>query len=675
METTHVPRAETLLSAIHSLTTIDAFPSSSAQELHPFAESHDTSNAVLPQLKNILSAASLISIALSTHSALPVSDSKLVSLMRQHASLAHELNTTEIKLASRIKNLRERRGVDYGEDMPSSKASLTEWFLARMECWGNSAGMQIFNEPETDGKLGIVLAGKILVLDIEFHVQKIDDKEMIKLISLKSSHASPLDAPATSASSLPTSGASLDTFLAATLREYLEHVQEDQANINPIHIAKLGRSLKAHMQYIMKLDNLAQREVEGGSRWFTEVDDLGSVANQVVPKEAETVAKGLATSHAPLDILLLRGHALPLPYLRTPSLSFLVYLSPLAYLTLLRSSHQVESSSINIPMTILRSYLSKDLSPKGSVVANLALGPSSQPSHFAEAHGRPTFPLLPPDSLEDTDFQSLDHILPVDNGPDAWVLDFGPEGVVLSQSRMWEIQLLLGLAPGVDTMQMMSFGYSGSWVDLLVQRPYQMPYERYTATYASPTNAHPPLHLRLTAPHEPGFILRKIRVQSMRDIWSICEIVKEQSWYNHLFDGCYWVPEGLSLGPDIHSDEINQDSIDMLLSGSTAPTRIPVNMAFESPLLPPLFETQLHRVHPSLAMVFPSKTPGAPLINASIAFDSSTSACVRVIVNGIAVPGFLEESIRRGGAMGLAGRLWTKSGQSSVGTAQYLSQN
>jgi hypothetical protein len=40
----------------------------------------------------------------------------------------------------------------------------------------------------------------------------------------------------------------------------------------------------------------------------------------------------------------------------------------------------------------------------------------------------------------------------------------------------------------------------------------------------SPTNAHPPLHLRLTAPHEPGFILRKLRVQSMRDIWSICEV-------------------------------------------------------------------------------------------------------------------------------------------------------
>lgn len=102
------------------------------------------------------------------------------------------------------------------------------------------------------------------------------------------------------------------------------------------------------------------------------------------------------------------------------------------------------------------------------MVANLSLAPSSQPSHFAQTQGRPTFPLLPPESLDDADFQSLDHILPVDNGPDAWVLNFGDDGVVLSQSRMWEIQLNLGLAPGVDDMQMMSFGYGGSWLDLLV---------------------------------------------------------------------------------------------------------------------------------------------------------------------------------------------------------------
>jgi len=203
----------------------------------------------------------------------------------------HSHLQAENQLGTRVKALRERLGVDYGEDMPTSMTALVEWFPTQIEAWGNSVGMQLFNEPETGGKLGVVLAGKILVLDIEFRVKGDKDTLTIELNTLKSSHASPLDAPATSASSLPTSGATLDTFLAATLREYLREVQKDQADLDSIHKAKLGGSMKRHLRYMMKLDTLAQREVEGGSRWFTEVDDLSSVANQVVPKEAETVAK------------------------------------------------------------------------------------------------------------------------------------------------------------------------------------------------------------------------------------------------------------------------------------------------------------------------------------------------------------------------------------------------
>jgi len=98
-----------------------------------------------------------------------------------------------------------------------------------------------------------------------------------------------------------------------------------------------------------------------------------------------------------------------------------------------------------------------------------------------------------------------------------------------------------------------------------------------------------------------------------------------------------------------------------MLNGTLTPRRIPVNMFFEA-ALPTLFEPQPHRAHPSLVMIFPSKTPGAPLINASIALDTSTATCMRVIVNGITVQG-LEESVRRGGGLGLAGRLWAKSGE------------
>lgn len=92
MESGPSSRPQTLLSAVHALTAPDAFPSSTAQALHPFEESDTTKNAALPKFKDILSATSLMSMALSSHLSLPITDPKLVSLMRQHAALAQELN-------------------------------------------------------------------------------------------------------------------------------------------------------------------------------------------------------------------------------------------------------------------------------------------------------------------------------------------------------------------------------------------------------------------------------------------------------------------------------------------------------------------------------------------------------------------------------------------------------
>ena len=167
------------------------------------------------------------------------------------------------------------------------------------------------------------------------------------------------------------------------------------------------------------------------------------------------------------------------------------------------------------------------------------------------------------------------------------------------------------------------------------------------------------------------------------------QIVKEQSWYNSLIDSCHWSPEDSEMPEEGPADEVSQEEVDALLSGTLcrpegssgpdgltptgtlSPTRIPVNMTFEAPIPLPLFEHQLHRTHPLLTMVFPSRTPGAPLINASIALDPLAVTSVRVVVNGVAVPGFLEESVRRGGGMGLAGRLWVKSGEAVVVSSQY----
>ena len=35
---------------------------------------------------------------------------------------------------------------------------------------------------------------------------------------------------------------------------------------------------------------------------------------------------------------------------------------------------------------------------------------------------------------------------------------------------------------------------------------------------------HPPLHLSLAAPDEPGFILEHVQVYNMKEVWSILEV-------------------------------------------------------------------------------------------------------------------------------------------------------
>lgn len=196
---------------------------------------------------------------------------------------------------------------------------------------------------------------------------------------------------------------------------------------------------------------------------------------------------------APLDIFLLRAHALPLPYLIIPSISFLTYLSPLAYLSLLREPKGQKTDDsfplLDLAVPQLRSYLAS--ANEGVTIATLSL------ENLSEAHlyppsmsmpnvtARPTFPLVPA-------FSELDHNFPQfgDNfgvtveshdsntfsGPYTWVLDFTEggkrPGVVTSQSRMKEIELVVNPLGGIDGLngvsEILSFG-TMSWIDLLVR--------------------------------------------------------------------------------------------------------------------------------------------------------------------------------------------------------------
>lgn len=215
-------------------------------------------------------------------------------------------------------------------------------------------------------------------------------------------------------------------------------------------------------------------------------------------------------TQVPLDIFLHRSHALPLPYLLTPSQSFLIYMSPLTYLTTLHSKPQSKESSDPFPFDIPLSHIRRTLSDKtdGATIATLLLVPSQGPRHSPisiSAFLRPMFPLAQPGGEVNYTFPQLD-----DNGMAMnldipgmlesvgqepqyeWVLDFTnnkkTKGVVMTQGRMREVELVVNPFSGVENS---GAGLGGigmppgqTWVDLLLNEEGKLS-EFYTTLYVS----------------------------------------------------------------------------------------------------------------------------------------------------------------------------------------------
>ena len=170
-----------------------------------------------------------------------------------------------------------------------------------------------------------------------------------------------------------------------------------------------------------------------------------------------------------------------------PSISFLVHISPAAYLDLTDKKQPTTQSTL--PLDIGLADLKKRLTGirKGVTIATLYLeersvsgmsqlypGSMSMPNVMP----RPTFPLFPSAAEFDHAFPQINHtgLTSTSNslGPYGWLLDFTDGGrrggVVMSQSRMKAIELMVNpLAMGNDLSGMGDSGVGGgSWVDLLV---------------------------------------------------------------------------------------------------------------------------------------------------------------------------------------------------------------
>ncbi|KAJ7209620.1 hypothetical protein GGX14DRAFT_452261 [Mycena pura] len=667
----------TLLSTVQSFKT-HAFPPNGNHAFSPPAE--ETCAA----LTSLIQTSEQLSTSLDSYQTMPLSNPKLVSLLRQQASISQSLHASNQNMQQTIDALRKRSGTNYGEDIPMDPQAIVGWCIERLQTWAKLAGLETYKE---DGReTGILLAGTVLVVEVELSVNHEDPlNPKLDVASVKTSYAIPnSDSGVTSNTD---GSSSLDAFLAGTIQKFCDELKNAEEVRDPLQVAKLGTSVLNQLRYLVMLDRLAAGKEDGGVRWFVDVDQLCSVLETLSRSEAEVVASSLAVDRAPLDIYLLRCHALPLPYLVSPSISFLVYVSPQVYLSTKKccsptTPPESKLPKLDIPFDQLRSYLSTK--QKGVTMAVLLLAPLSGSQLFPASMSmpslisRPTFSLVPSGS-------ELEHVFPqtvelaTDSQQHVWILDFthGGQfpGVVMSQSRLREIELVVNPLSGMDSLtpSMMSFG-TGSWVALLLNPLNPVSSERYTAIYRSPTGLHPPLQLRLTLPEEPGFLLGKVPVHSMKEVWGILEVVREQCWLNEILLGCHWTTEGLATDVnDLPADDSDatEDELHAILNGTMIPRKIPVNVSLPQrpdslfdPSLDPLTMSPVDR-RTRILMTCPERPPISGVVEITVAYDETRSRGLSVELNGAMgcdmKPDTLEEIARRGGTLGLSGRLWANS--------------
>jgi hypothetical protein len=167
------------------------------------------------------------------------------------------------------------------------QVDIVDWCISQLEECGKKAGMERYKD-ETNGKITLILGGKVLAVDIELSVDRSDEERpQLSVTALKTSYASPA-----SASGPMTEGSvSMNGFLMDYIQEFIVETHKPLGEQDTKKVGKLVRGFLAHMQYLMKLDGLATREGEGGLRWFNNIDTLALTAEGRAKTEAQNIAR------------------------------------------------------------------------------------------------------------------------------------------------------------------------------------------------------------------------------------------------------------------------------------------------------------------------------------------------------------------------------------------------
>jgi hypothetical protein len=292
---------QTLLSTIQRYQRHNLLP---LNVTHPFASSAEESYAVLQDLTH--TADQLVN-SLNIYASTPLSNPKLVSLLRQHSSIAHTSHQVRLLFVNAfflfiylrhrqadqstqqiVDALRSWPSSRYGEDVPLNPISIVDWCVSRLETWGTSVGMETFVDNGRGGGITVVLGGKVLVVDVDLSVDKMDALQPnVKVSNVKTSYAISNTSGSTSGAGNSTS---LDALLHGTIERFYVEVQKAEGIRNSEDAARFGANILEQLRYLVMLDRLAAGKEDGGLRWFADVDQLCPILEGFAKSEADVVA-------------------------------------------------------------------------------------------------------------------------------------------------------------------------------------------------------------------------------------------------------------------------------------------------------------------------------------------------------------------------------------------------
>jgi hypothetical protein len=386
------------------------------------------------------------------------------------------------------------------------------------------------------------------------------------------------------------------------------------------------------------------------------------------------------------DLLALRTSGIPIPFLFSISLSFIVYLPPLAYLTALRhfgSSVKMDTFDgevTDIPLASIRELVSNSEIRErlGIPIATISYEPTLQiagmPS-IAASGDENMVPLYESSSESIEDLTRYTFLTQASTEPrtGGWVLSFsqGETGqpLPISQSRMRRISAAIHLA--ADSKDDQNFGLIGltgdsnvlgpSWLDLAIDPQCTQPSRIYTSRYQPKSSANgddPDLVNTLMALSEPGVVLGKVPVRTLNEVYAVIQVVKEQIWLQSLLRGAGFRPgyeatdlSGVGMGEaaqmmtnmslrggeNLMGAHEAKAMYDALMSGTYVPKRLRVT-----------YEV-LGDGQTGVRMTFPF---GERAVVTDVTLDISLPKGVKVVLDGQRVE-TLEEVVRRGGLLGL----------------------